>query len=210
MKILKKIAKSEDMVDDLYSLIISLFRINNSLTFIKSRKVVYKNEGVIKINKGKLFFGFLTNRIGLNPNNKGVLRIYKKGRLEVDGFVRIARDCKIYVAGKLSIGNATYINPNTLIFARTNVKIGSGCAISWNCQILDDDFHKITSNENQARPITIGNRVWIGCNSIILKGVTIGNNSIIAAGSLITKDVEANTLVGGNPARVIKENVNWE
>lgn len=48
-------------------------------------------------------------------------------------------------------------------------------------------------------------RVWIGCNSIILKGVSIGDNSIIAAGSVITKDVEPNTLVGGNPARVIKK-----
>ena len=56
-----------------------------------------------------------------------------------------------------------------------------------------------------AAPIHIGNRVWIGAHATILAGVTVGENSIIAAGAVVTKDVPANTIVGGVPAKIIKE-----
>ena len=56
-----------------------------------------------------------------------------------------------------------------------------------------------------AKPVRIGNDVWIGGNVTILPGVTIGNNVVVAAGAVVTKDVPDNTLVGGAPARVIKE-----
>ena len=55
------------------------------------------------------------------------------------------------------------------------------------------------------KPITIGDDVWIGCNSIILKGVKIGNGSIVAAGSVVTKSVPPFSLVAGNPAKIVKE-----
>lgn len=54
-------------------------------------------------------------------------------------------------------------------------------------------------------PITIGNRVWIGGNSVVLPGITIGDDVIVAAGSVVTKDVPSNWIVGGNPARKIRE-----
>ena len=62
---------------------------------------------------------------------------------------------------------------------------------------------------NPAKPVVIGDRVWIGQGAVILKGVTIGNGAIIAAGSVVTKDVPPNTMVAGNPAVVKKENVKW-
>lgn len=55
-----------------------------------------------------------------------------------------------------------------------------------------------------AAPVQIGSHAWIGFNSIILKGVTIGDRSVVAAGSVVTHDVPADTLVGGNPARVLR------
>lgn len=54
-------------------------------------------------------------------------------------------------------------------------------------------------------PITVGNNVWIGGNSVLLPGITVGNNSIIAAGAVVTKDVPDHTIVGGNPAKVIRK-----
>lgn len=206
-----KLYKSESFFDDLFSLIRSLFNFKYGLSFIKSFKVYYKNEGKLKISNGKkLFFGYLTNRVGLNPQAKGVFRVYKNGQVNIIGDVRIARDCKLYVAGELTIGDMTYINPNTLIFVRENISIGSNCSISWNCQICDDDFHYVNgSQNNKCEPIKIGNHVWIGSNVTILKGVNIGDNSIIGANSLVTKDVPPNSLVGGNPAAVIKKDITW-
>jgi acetyltransferase-like isoleucine patch superfamily enzyme len=60
------------------------------------------------------------------------------------------------------------------------------------------------------QPIIIGNNVWIGTNVTVLKGVTIGDGAIIAAGSVVTKDVPANCMAAGVPAKVIKEHVKWK
>jgi len=206
--IIKKLCKSESPLDDFFSLV-------KGVLFHKelyvSSKIYLKNQGKI-IVRGKLFLGTFTNRVALNPSGKGVLRIYKGGKFTIDGVVRIARDVKVYIAGDLHISSDTYINPNSLIFCRTKITIGSGCAISWNCEIVDDDMHEIISLKgfNKAAPIIIGNRVWIGSNCKILKGVTIGDNSIIAAGSIVTKNVPPNTLYGGVPAKLIKENIDWK
>ena len=66
------------------------------------------------------------------------------------------------------------------------------------------DIPMIEQGNTQPRKVTIGDDVWIGARAIILPGVTIGQGSIVAAGSVVTKDVEPFSVVGGNPARVIK------
>ena len=80
--------------------------------------------------------------------------------------------------------------------------------------IMNTDVHRIYDVDtrlktNEGKEISIGNHVWLGIRTIILKGVTIGDNSIVAAGSIVTKDVKANTIVSGTPAKQIKENKNW-
>jgi acetyltransferase-like isoleucine patch superfamily enzyme len=74
---------------------------------------------------------------------------------------------------------------------------------------MDRDYHKIDSDEEVIKPVRICDNVWIGCNSIILKGVTLGEGVVIAAGSVVTADVPPKALAAGNPAKVIKENVCW-
>ncbi len=63
--------------------------------------------------------------------------------------------------------------------------------------------------EERTAPVSIGNDVWIGCRSIVLKGVSIGDGAIVAAGSVVTKDVPAYTLVAGNPAQIKKKVAGW-
>lgn len=109
---------------------------------------------------------------------------------------------------EIIIGDRTYINRRTEIMSKASVKIGRGCAISWDVAITDTDYHQMEGTAS-TKPIVIGDEVWIGCKSIILKGVRIGNGAIVAAGSVVTKDVEPYTLVGGTPARVIKRDVRW-
>ena len=109
----------------------------------------------------------------------------------------------------LSIGSHVAIGTNTQIHCGSRIIIGEGSLISWDCCIIDRDYHCFNSNNEQRRPIHIGKHVWIGHHVIINKGVTIGDGAVIASGTVVTKDVAPNACVGGNPASVIKENVMW-
>jgi acetyltransferase-like isoleucine patch superfamily enzyme len=109
---------------------------------------------------------------------------------------------------EIVIGDRTYINRRTEIMSKRSVTIGTGCAISWDVVISDTDYHEIAGTSS-TKPIVIGDEVWIGCKSTILKGVTIGNGAVVAAGSVVTKDVDPHTLVAGIPAKAIKSNVRW-
>jgi acetyltransferase-like isoleucine patch superfamily enzyme len=100
----------------------------------------------------------------------------------------------------------------TTITSKKLVRIGDGTMIAPNVIIVDSDFHAqwppdarlISSTAETDREVTIGSNVWIGMNSVILKGTTIGDNSIIGASSLVSGDIPANVIAGGNPARVLR------
>ena len=93
------------------------------------------------------------------------------------------------------------------------VLIGNNCYLADNIIIRDNDGHPVDymqRRENQSvskddvKPVRVGDDVWIGSHSIILKGINIGDGAIVASGSVVSKDVEPFTIVGGNPAIVIK------
>lgn len=94
--------------------------------------------------------------------------------------------------GILSIGDHCFFNINASITALEKVEIGSYCKFGNNLVIVDHDHDtKGTGEEFPAKPIRIGNHVWVGANCVILKGVTIGDGAVIAAGSIVRKDVPA-------------------
>lgn len=120
----------------------------------------------------------------------------------------------------ITIGERTFIGGSHLVCAK-KIDIGNDVLISWGCTIVDHDSHSIHFEErkddvlNWAKgvkiwdhvaiaPVKIHDKVWIGLNCILLKGLTIGEGAVIAAGSVVTKDVPPYTMVGGNPARMIK------
>lgn len=109
----------------------------------------------------------------------------------------------------LNLGSG-YINRHVKIKCFKSITIGENVAISENVTIWDSDAHKLgTEDEVKCLPVVIGDKVWIGTNVVILKGVTIGDGAIIAAGAVVNKDVPPFTLVGGVPAKVIKSQVSW-
>lgn len=115
-------------------------------------------------------------------------------------------------ASKIIIGDNVGISGST-INATTTITIGNNTIIGSGCLITDSDSHPILASERnipdwykytKSAPIVIGNNVFIGARSIVLKGVFIGDGAVIGAGSVVTKDVPANVIVAGNPAKIIK------
>lgn len=103
-----------------------------------------------------------------------------------------------------------YINSNCQIVCSCRITLGRGVAIADGVLIRDTDDHDLgVEGYEQVKPVTIGDHVWIGQRATILKGVTIGDGAVVAAGSVVTKDVPANTVVAGVPAKVIRTNVKW-
>ena len=110
---------------------------------------------------------------------------------------------------KLKIGAKTYINRNTFLDVTKSLTIGQECGIGPGCYITDHDHGLDPTLAPLDQPMlskatTIGDRVWIGANVIILKGVTIGNDAVIGAGSVVTKNVPAKAIALGVPAKVIR------
>ena len=94
------------------------------------------------------------------------------------------------------------------------IKVGNDCMFSNTIVVRTSDSHPIyslSSNEriNDPAPVSIGNHVWLAPNSKIMKGVKIGDGAIIGSDTLVTKDVPANALVVGHPARVVKNDIKW-
>jgi len=140
------------------------------------------------------------------------LMLDKGSRLRIDGEFRFYTGCTIYVndGATLSLGSG-YVNSRSHISCFERISIGNGVAISEGVTIRDSDNHSILNSPNpKTKPIFIGDRVWIGMNVTILKGVHIGNGAVVAAGAVVTRDVPERSLVGGVPARVLREGVDWQ
>jgi acetyltransferase-like isoleucine patch superfamily enzyme len=110
--------------------------------------------------------------------------------------------------GRITLGDCVLISPGTHIVASDSITVGSNTMFASGCYISDSDWHDTydrTAELDKHAPIVIGENVWLGVRVIVGKGVTIGDNSIIGAGSVVTKDIPANCIAAGNPARVVRE-----
>lgn len=123
-------------------------------------------------------------------------------RLHVNQPFRCDYGCNIHV------GENFFANFNLTILDEAEVRIGDNAFIGPNVSIFTAchplDAESRNTGVEWARPVTIGNNVWIGGGAILLPGVTVGDNAVIGAGSVVTRDVPASTLVCGNPARPLK------
>ncbi len=158
--------------------------------------------------KGSLHFGACWPRTTAVQSD---LRLDEKSELIVRGHFRIFTGFQISIHNdaKLILGSG-YINASCKINCLSKIEIGEGVAISDFVIIRDSDNHVLVRDGYQmTSPIRIGNHVWIGTRAMVLKGVTVGDGAVIAAGAIVTKDVPPRSLVGGVPARVIRENVEW-
>src|ERR1700678_157016 len=128
------------------------------------------------------------------------------GKQVDDSFVLIP---PFYTTGgvDISVGRNVFVNQNCTFYDLGGLDIADDVLIGPNVSIVTSG-HPIEPSERRAsviaKPIAVEGNVWIAAGATIIGGVTIGENSVVAAGSVVTKDVPPNTLVGGNPARVIR------
>lgn len=176
----------------------------------------------------------LKNRLNNKSLAKQCVRVDSSSELSLSN-CRLKTGCKIDVDrdsmipgslifdrenASISIGKRVFISGS--LIAAQKIEIGDDVMISWGVTVVDHNSHSISFSHRaedvinwrqgekdwthvKVAPVTICDKVWIGFNALILKGVTIGEGSVVGAGSIVTKDVPPWTIVAGNPARTIRE-----
>ena len=143
-----------------------------------------------------------------------------KGRLCLDRAVNLSgRSCFYFmrVEGlepRIKIGDRSFVGDACTFSAAKGIIVGSDCLIAALVRVHDNDGHPLEPDRrlrhdavraDECAEVVIGNNVWVGAGATILKGVTIGDNAVVAAGSIVTSDVPPDTVVAGNPAKVVKQ-----
>jgi len=139
------------------------------------------------------------------------LEIGRSGRLDFGRFVWIGDGTKIRChEGQVEIGSKTVMGQECTISAYQRVRIGEQCVIADRAMFIDFD-HGVVEVERPIRvqgiykrDVVVGSNVWIGYGACVLRGVSVGDNAIVGTNSVVTKDVPANAVVAGIPARVIR------
>lgn len=162
-----------------------------------------------------------TMRVGMNYETTLILPekiktiIRNDGNLQFDGDFSLGLGSRIHIkkGGIAKFGNGVYVNSGTSFLIVHKLEIGDNSIISWDCQIMDENFHELTYS-NQKRKnngIKIGSRVWIGCGVLVLNGSVIPDGCVVAAKSVVSKAFdEENCLIAGNPAQIVKRNISWQ
>lgn len=180
---------SEEKFDNLKGLAIYVFGDNNS---IKLGKVIYPYNASIGLTG-------LTINIGNPPDDAFVI-----------GMERPASNCNITIGDDVVICGARLFLQDD----NTSITIGDNCMISWGIDIWCTDVHTITDLNgnamNYGKSIEIGDHVWIGKDVKIGKNTKVSDDSIIGWGSIVTRKFdETNVILAGNPAKIIKKDINW-
>lgn len=160
---------------------------------LKGLPFIYNTAGS-KITIGEnctIKSSFLSNLVGLYSRSIIVTRV---------------KGAEIHIGNRVGISGAT-------IYARKGITIGDDTNIGGNVKILDNDFHPIDPEARRkdikeqigTKPVMIGRNCFIGCNALILKGTVLGDNCVVGAGAVVSGIFEDNSVIAGNPARVIRK-----
>ena len=195
------------MISQLKRLVSSIY--GSIIYRIRARKVTIIGHDVLFHRNSRISL-----TLGASPRN-----------ISIDSCSKIYGTISCCRNGIVAIGKYSQLGPNSSIRCINRVSVGSYTAIADNVMVCDNNNHPVNpldrhimqmtpsgsierswTNSDNA-PITIGDNCWIGQYSRICKGVTIGNGSVVAANSVVTKDVPENCIVAGNPAHIVKTNI---
>lgn len=117
---------------------------------------------------------------------------------------RVMPPVNVVRGNKVKIGNGVVVMNNSLFMAAGGIEIEDNVMVAANVQLISNNHDLYDRQILTCKPVLLKRKCWIGAGATILPGVTVGENAVVGAGAVVTKDVEANTVVGGNPARVLK------
>lgn len=177
---------------------IRLFYFPNMVILSKNQVFIEKGLNVNQITR---FTGLGEIKIGSN-----VTFGYKPGGFFYGSGIELQVRTK---NSKIQIGNNVSTNNNILMISSGSICIGDECLIGQNVTFMDFEAHGISPNERrkvgEIGVIEIGKNVWIGNNVLILKNSSVGDNSIVAAGAVVSGKFPNNVIIGGIPAKIIKQ-----
>lgn len=148
-----------------------------------------------------------------------------KNEITIGKRIRLQGKLASQHGGEIRIGNYSQLGKNSIIGAVNSIVIGDFVSIAHNVTIMDNNNHPVQPDDRKikqfsnpghefrswkysiSKPIEIKNNVWIGANARINKGVTVGENSIVGANAVVTKDVPKNSVAAGNPAKIVKTDI---
>lgn len=133
----------------------------------------------------------------------GHLMSQNHGKIIIGNYVQLGRNCKINAVEQVTIGNYVVVSENVVIVDTNNHPLSINFRKVGAMMPRNSTLHLWKYAEH--KPVVIGDNVWIGENARICKGVTIGDNSVIAANSVVTKNIPANSIAAGNPAKIVRE-----
>jgi len=151
------------------------------------------------------------DRFGTHVAMGARVRFWGPVRVFIGSHSALFDDVILSGVGEIHIGDRSTIGHNSVLVSRDRIQIGSDCMLAAFCYVLDVD-HEFADPEKpipqqglRIKPVIVGNDVWVGAGTFILRGVTIGDGAVVAANSVVTEDVPPYTVVAGCPARVIKQ-----
>lgn len=111
----------------------------------------------------------------------------------------------VFEGARIDVGRGALIN-GAMLHAKSGIRIGSDCRIGFGVRILDADLHDLDTNTpERVQAVEIGDRVWIGADALVLRGVHIGDDTVVGAGSVVTRDLPARCLALGAPAKPVRD-----
>ncbi|WP_214228855.1 acyltransferase [Pedobacter sp. B4-66] len=163
-------------------------------------------ETAYRLNIGVMDVGFS------HKSDKTYLNI--RGKFVLNGDYYIGRGSRLDIGPNaiVKIGKGGFTNVQNTFIITNKLEIGDNCVISWNCQFLDNDFHEIQyeGKKEKRNEIIIGDNVWIGCGVSIYKGTVIPDGCVIASNSVVRGVfTKPNSVIAGNPAKTIINDVTW-
>jgi acetyltransferase-like isoleucine patch superfamily enzyme len=161
-------------------------------------------------------------RIGMRLTDlidaKKVTLLNVRGKLIFNGTCYMGSGSRILISesGRLTIGTRFNVTGNLHICCEREINIGNDCMFAWNVTLLDTDYHPIRNSDGiicnkPENPLNVGNHVWLGFNSAILKGVNIADGCIISAGSVVRHNLDIPNTIYGMKEDVspLKSNIGW-